>query len=236
MKKTEILRCVVGSQAHGLAGPHSDTDYRGVYVAPTTEILSLFNKIKNTSWVEGDIDNTEWEIGKFLEMACKCNPTVLEVFLAPRADQSIEDLYEKDKSKWGDELRALFPYVWNSKDVMNAFVGYGLNQRKKFFDDKDKRASKYAVAYLRTLYQGWELLTTGTFTIKIADTEIGEMLKKWKAMPSKEILEVYAGGVIDQCLFWEKKLREAYEKNPNKETNLEPVNKFLLKIRKAFWE
>lgn len=226
--KTQILKVIVGSQAHGLATPKSDFDYRGVYVVPTRNILSLGNVKMNTSWIEGKDDDTSWEIGHFLNLATHCNPTILETFLAPHADT-------RNVNKWGFELRGLFPYVWNSTDVKNAFIGYGLNQRKKFFDDKDKRASKYAVAYLRTLYQGWELLTTGTFTIKVANTEIGERLKEWKSLPSSVILANNAGQVIDECLKWEKKLNEAFENNSDKQTDHKKINEFLLKVRKDFW-
>lgn len=222
-----ILKVVVGSQAHGLAGPKSDFDYRGVFVVPTSEILSLGNKKKiNTNWIEGNDDDTSWEIGHFLNLAIHCNPTILETFLAP----------VKEIEPFGDELRNLFPFVWNSTDVMNAFIGYGLNQRKKFFEDKDKRASKYAVAYLRTLYQGWELLSTGKFTIRVADTEIGDQLKMWKAMDSHTILQEHSSKVIETCLQWEKKVRDAYKKNPDKETNLAPINNFLLEVRKEYWK
>lgn len=227
-----ILKVVVGSQAHGLATPKSDFDYRGVFVVPTKDILALGNTKMNTNWNEGTNDDTSWEIGHFLNLATHCNPTILETFLAPSVaiDLGIKEM------KLGNELRSLFPYVWNSKDVMNAFIGYGLNQRKKFFDDKDKRASKYAVAYLRTLYQGWELLTTGTFTIRIADTEIGGLLRYWKAMDSKTILEKHSGEVISHCIKWEAKVRKAFESTPEKKTDIEPINNFLLKVRKEFWE
>jgi hypothetical protein len=231
MENIQILKVVVGSQAHGLATPESDYDYRGVFVVPTENFFMLgAPNPQNTSWVEGKEDDTAWEVGHFLNMATHCNPTILETFLAPDIPVKIQHAI------WGLKLRELFPHVWNSKDVMNAFIGYGLNQRKKFFDDKDARAAKYAVAYLRTLYQAWELLSTGAFTIRIADTEIGDMLKRWKAMPSVEILQNYSGEVIENCLRWEKKVREAYEKNPDKQTNLEPVNEFLLDIRKAYWK
>lgn len=229
--KTQILKVIVGSQAHGLAGPKSDFDYRGVFVVPTREILSLGNVKQTTNWNEGTNDDTSWEIGHFLNLATHCNPTILETFLAPSANDGTL-LYES----YAQELRALFPYVWNSVDVMNAFIGYGLNQRKKFFDDKDKRASKYAVAYLRTLYQAWELLTTGTFTIRIVDTPIGETLKKWKAMLSSEILQRYSGDVISQCIYWEGQVKKAYAMHPNKKTDKRPINEFLLKVRKEFWD
>jgi uncharacterized protein len=236
-KMQTILKVVVGSQAHGLAGPNSDYDYRGVFVVPTSELVGLGKKIDNTSWIEGQEDDTSWEIGHFLNLAVHCNPTILETFLAPLAvDQKGNGEWAVEGNyKWINGLRSLFPYVWNSKDVMNAFIGYGLNQRKKFFDDKDKRAAKYAVAYLRVLYQAEELLKTGTFTVRIADTEIGETLKKWKAMSSVEILDKHSGEVIEQCLYWEKRVREAYEKNPNKQTDIKPINDFLLEVRKEFW-
>ena len=224
-----ILKVIVGSQAHGLATPESDFDYRGVFVVPTTEILSLGGHKTNTSWLEGKDDDTSWEISHFLHLATHCNPTILETFLAPIYNDGYDPI-------WGQELQALFPHVWNSAGVMNAFVGYGLNQRKKFFDDKDKRASKYAVAYLRTLFNAYELLTTGTFTTRVIDTEIGQTLKRWKTLSSTEILQNHSGEVIELCLKWEKKVREAYEQNPNKQTNMEPVNEYLLKVRRRFWD
>lgn len=38
-----ILKVIVGSQAHGLATPASDFDYRGVFVVPTKEILCVLD-------------------------------------------------------------------------------------------------------------------------------------------------------------------------------------------------
>ncbi len=59
---TTILKVVVGSQAHGLATPESDFDYRGVFVVPTAEILSLNGTTKTTNWIEGKDDDTSWEL------------------------------------------------------------------------------------------------------------------------------------------------------------------------------
>lgn len=224
---TNILKVIVGSQAHGLATSESDYDYRGVFVMPTEKILSIGGITTETRWMEGENDDTQWELGKFLTMATKSNPTVLECFLAPTV--SLGGGASERDARFGAELRELFPYVWNSVDVMNAFIGYGHNQRKKFFDLKDVRPHKYAVAYLRTLYQGWELLTTGTFTVKISDTAIGPTLKKWK---QKDYLP---GEVIQFCLTWEENVRDAFEKNTRKETDLRPINDFILKVRKEYW-
>lgn len=216
---TEILKVIVGSQAHGLATPESDTDYRGVFLQPTSEILKLGGTVKQTSWIEGKDDDTSWELGHFLFLSTKCNPTILETYLAP--------VHQSDA--YGEALRALFPHVWNSRAVMDAFVGYGLNQRKKFLDEKDKRPHKYAAAYLRSLYNAYELLCTGTFNVRIADTEIGEICRRFKNG------DYTFGEVIDTCRKWEENVRMAYKENPDKQTNVEPVNEFLLKVRKENW-
>lgn len=224
--KIQILKVIVGSQAHGLATPESDFDYRGVFIYKTSDILGITPPEDHTSWIEGKEDDTSWELWKFLKMATKCNPTILETFLAPKPIDYGDSIVD---NRYANDLQALFPHVWNSTDVMNAFIGYGLNQRKKFLDAKDQRPQKYACAYLRTLYQGWELLSTGTFTVRIADTIVGGNLKEWKSGNWK------LGEVMEVCAYWEKKVREAYAKNPDKQTNMEPINKFLLKVRLENW-
>lgn len=42
------------------------------------------------------------------------------------------------------------------------------------------------------------------------------------------------GGPLGAFL-WEEKVKAAYDDNPDKKVNLEPVNEFLLKIRKNNW-
>lgn len=229
MKNYDILKTIVGSQAHGLATKDSDVDYRGVFVTPTSEILKIGAHTDQTNWIEGKEDNTSWEIGHFLNMAVHCNPTVLETFLAPMAPFEGDALYKyKILAK---ELRDLFPYVWNANDVKNAFIGYGVNQRKKFFDNKDNRAPKYAAAYARVLYNARELLETGTFTIRIADTEVGPTIRRFKEG------QYTPGEVIQFCWDLETRVLRAFKngKFKNKETEIEPVNDFLLKVRKEFW-
>jgi hypothetical protein len=43
------------------------------------------------------------------------------------------------------------------------------------------------------------------------------------------------GEVIQECFKWETEVLKAYKANPNKKTNIEPVNEFLLKLRKENW-
>ena len=218
---TSILKVLVGSQAHGLATPESDFDYRGVFIVPTQDILSLDTTVKQTNWIEGRDDDTSWELSHFLKLATKCNPTILETFLSP-VIESTED---------GQRLRDIFPHVWNSVDVRNAFIGYGLNQRKKMLEDKDGKSAKFAVAYLRTLLNAAELLQTGTFTIRVGDMDhgLGDMFKRIKAGNFEY------GYIIDTTRKWEKVVRDAFDQNPDKKTDMVAVNEFLLDMRKKYW-
>jgi uncharacterized protein len=215
MNKT-ILKVLVGSQAHGLSTPSSDYDYRGVFVVPTVDILKIGSNRKNTLWIEDDTDNTAWEIGHFLQMAIKCNPTILEVFHAP-----IEEA-----TAYGHKLRELFQYVWNTKDLINSHLGYGLNQRKKFLDDKDNRKSKYLVAYLRSLYQAYTFLIDGEYLVDMTHTSIFKNLKRFRDG------DYEFGEALQMCYEWEQKLKNLESKQQiNKETDLNKVNEFLLDIR-----
>lgn len=216
----EIVKALVGSQAHGLATPESDFDYRGVFVESTEDLLSLNGTTRQTQWQEGRQDDVSWEIGHFLHLATKCNPTIMEVFHSPHIDF---------KGPYAYDLLELFPHVWNSKGVRDAFCGYGINQRKKFLDERGPRKDKYAVAYLRTLYNAWELLSTHDFSVCVTGTEIEDTCRRWRRG------EYEIGEVIQLTREWENKVNTAYEANPSKETNMEAINRFLLQVRRAYW-
>jgi len=226
-----ILKVLVGSRAHGLHTEHSDYDYRGVFVQPTQEILSLHGTVKQTSWVEGrDIsqagakqDDTAWEIGHFLKLALQCNPTILEVFTAPIVETSAD----------GEALRALFPAVWDPRRVRDAFVGYGLNQRKKMLEGKDSRPAKYASAYLRTLIQAERLLTHGVLSVDLRlHEEFGTLMCFKNGLAS-------IGAVVDKCHEWERKVDAALEwpKAAAGHQIQDPaiVDAFLLDVRQRYW-
>lgn len=234
MATTEILRVLVGSQAHGLADAKSDADYRGVFVIPTSELLRLGPKPVSTQWIEGDVDNTSYELSHFLFLATKSNPSILEVFKG--------DPLTGNNEHWigigwaGDSLLKLFPHVWSSVGVLDAFTGYGNNQRKKMLENKDGRMDKYAVAWLRTLYNAVCLLKQGDFSLSVVGTPIEGILRAWRAGRSENTsLALRPGEVINTCLEWDFKVRDAFAENPNKKTNVEAVNDYLLSVRKAFW-
>ena len=111
--RTRILSVLVGSQAHGLATPESDSDYRGVFAVDTRTILSLNAKKEYKGWVEGtDEDATSYELRHFLELALKCNPSILEVFSAPV--QEPHTTFELDH---GQSLKNLFQYIFFGNNI-----------------------------------------------------------------------------------------------------------------------
>lgn len=263
MKKYEILKTIVGSQAHGLAEDGSDTDYRGVYITPTSEILKLGSKIKGSHWLEGESeDNTAYEIGHFLHLAVHCNPSILEVFVAPEVPLLIGNYFELPKIKpeyqnrisleeangstensiygtysWvGDELRELFPHLWTPQKVYDAFIGYGLNQRKKMLDNHLDRWSKYGTAYLRTLKNLIDLLNTGTFSLEIPEGDFKSYIRLVRAG------KCTTGEIVDVSNDLTEEAKVALEDHLNNRANfkqfqdIEKVNEFLLKVRREFWE
>lgn len=221
----QILRALVGSHAHGLATEESDYDYRAVFVQPTEEILSIGGKTQNNQWIEGDIDNVSYEIGHFLFLATKSNPTILETLVAPAQKIPVTD----SVIGFGEELRALFPVLWDSNAALNAFKGYGYNQRKKFLDNKDQRANKYAVAWLRTLILADELFTEGTMTLDVRGHAEYQTLWNWKNGFWR------LGEVMDKTAQWEQRVDAVFLRHKKKQPDIKRINGFLMDVRRHYW-
>jgi hypothetical protein len=83
-----IYRCVIGSRAYGLEDDASDTDRRGIYLPPSDLHWSLYG-------VPEQLENEEtqgayWELQKFLVLALKANPNVLECRISPVAVHPVD--------------------------------------------------------------------------------------------------------------------------------------------------
>ena len=212
-----ILKVLVGSQAHGLAAPGSDADFRSVYAVPTKTLFRLEYKQPAGRWSKGEGDETAWEIGPFLSLAIQCHPLALETFLAP--------VVEADE--WGAALCELFPAVWEPKRAYAAFVGYAANQRTKCLEKKDGRPEKYAAACIRVLYNLCELLERGAFTVRIADTPVGKTVARLKDGDFR------TGEVIDLAEHWTQEAGQRLGRCTH-EADRTAVDAFLVKIRTAF--
>lgn len=75
-----LFNCISGSQAYGLALPHSDTDLKGIYILPKNEFygLTYTDQINNES-----NDEMYYEIKKFIDLLLKNNPNILELLSTP---------------------------------------------------------------------------------------------------------------------------------------------------------
>jgi len=74
-----LLKVIVGSQAYGTNLPSSDIDYKGIYLQSIEDIaLNEYQK-----QIEVTKDEVYYEIGRFLELLEKNNPTIIEMLFTP---------------------------------------------------------------------------------------------------------------------------------------------------------
>lgn len=77
-----LYHYIRGSRAYGTSTPESDEDRGGVYIAPEKTLMGLgFDYQEEILDEKGD--TCWWEIGRFLQLALKSNPTVLEALFIP---------------------------------------------------------------------------------------------------------------------------------------------------------
>lgn len=190
-----ILQGVVGSTAYGLDTPESDVDRMGVFIAPTMKIIS-FHPPKETI-VTNKPDVTLHEVGKFLSLVLRCNPSVTELLWlgGPVWEGDPLSSYETC-DLWGTELLTLQKAVLSAHLVKNAYLGYATQQFKKllargdgtFSADLGKRTEKHARHLRRLVDQGYELYTTGKLTVRVKEPEaIHEFGRRVKANPEVAI-------------------------------------------------
>jgi predicted nucleotidyltransferase len=181
-----ILKVVVGSRLHGLNKENSDYDYRGIFIHDMIDVLSPFRKVKNVSWIEGDEDNTSFELRDFCKFATYGNNTILEILWS---DMIIET------SDLGKELQENKHKFIDSERVYEAFRGYAASQYKKMnLFEPDKRTPKFAVAYLRVLQQAKEILVTGDMNPHLVEDKdfLLEVKYNWSEKLIPQLSEKFA--------------------------------------------
>ena len=85
-----ILLALTGSHSYGLAMPSSDKDYKGIFIAGEDYYHGI-HKIeqKDSGWnepgngefpqLDNNRDTVVYELSKYLMLASKCNPNILEI-------------------------------------------------------------------------------------------------------------------------------------------------------------
>jgi hypothetical protein len=175
-----IYRCIVGSRAYGLTDGDSDTDRRGIYLPPADLQWSVFG-------VPEQLENQEteecyWELQKFITLALKANPNILECLYTP--------LIEHATPLARELLRIRSAFL--SKMIYRTYNGYAMSQFKKI--EQDLRAQhrikwKHAMHLVRLLIRGIRSLKdrevpvdVGEYREELLGIRRGET--PWEAEPS----------------------------------------------------
>jgi hypothetical protein len=80
LRRFVIFQCIVGSTAYGLNQVGSDVDRRGFYLPPADLHWALSGVPEQ---LETEHEECYWEIEKFIRLALKANPNVLECLYSP---------------------------------------------------------------------------------------------------------------------------------------------------------
>lgn len=200
-----LAKVVVGSRLHGLASESSDWDYRGIHIHSLKEVLSPFKKLANTSWIEGDVDDTSYELADFCKTATRGNPTILEVFFSDQIAET-SPTHQMMKNNWQKFV--------DTDNLVMASRGYASNQLNKMelFEDigakGQSRTPKFAVAYIRVLWQCVEFLRTGEFKCEIDDPQLRTFLlnikNEWDIRLVPELTEMFSTLQADVSREWAK--------------------------------
>jgi hypothetical protein len=191
LQKHVIYKCVIGSRAYGLDDSESDTDRRGIYLPPADLHWSLYGVPEQL-----DYNLTEefyWEAQKFVVLALKANPNILECLYTPLVESATplaRDLLD---------LRDRFL----SKIVYQTYNGYVLSQFKKLQADLRNKGEvkwKHVMHLLRLLLAGVTALQESRVPVHVGP---------WR----EKLLEIKRGEVpFDQCEVWRRQLHGQFDR------------------------
>ena len=153
-----VYRCVVGSRAYGLETDASDTDLRGIYLAPADLQWSLFGAPEQ--FEDNGTQSCYWELQKFLIMALKANPNILECLYSPMVEKV---------TTVGEELLAIRE-GFLSQMIFQTFNGYAMSQFKKIEQDIRNHGEvrwKHAMHLLRLLLTGAAALRQRRIPVRV---------------------------------------------------------------------
>jgi predicted nucleotidyltransferase len=211
-----IYRCVVGSRAYGLDDDESDTDRRGIYLAPAELQWSLFGAPEQ--FEDNASQSCYWELQKFITMALKANPNILECLYSPMVEKA---------TALGGELLSL-RQQFLSQMIFQTFNGYAMSQFKKLEQGLRTRGEirwKHAMHLLRLLLTGAATLREARVPVRVEAHRERLLAAKGGQMPWAE---------VDA---WRKELHHDFERALTEtllpeRPNYEKANEFLINARR----
>jgi hypothetical protein len=211
---TVLLAGIVGSTAHGLAGPESDVDRIGVFALPSLSLLGLDAPAQSRVATAPDV--SMHEAGKAARLLLSANPTVTELLWLPA------NLYEQ-RTRLGAELVGIRSAFLSSGRVRDAYLGYASQQFRKLLN---KPNAKHARHLKRLADQGLSLYETGSLTVRVDDPESYRSFGERAARDPESARSVLANA---QDRFG--RTRSALPAEPDRDR----VQDWLLRVRKALW-
>ncbi|MGO8748159.1 MAG: DNA polymerase beta superfamily protein [Thermoguttaceae bacterium] len=211
-----IYRCIIGSRAYGLDHCESDTDRRGIYVPPASLHWSLYGVPEQ---LENDpSQEVYWEVQKFLVLALKANPNVLECLFTPLVEMV---------TPLAEELLAMRT-AFLSRMVYQTYNGYVMSQFKRMqahIRNHGEVKWKHVMHLIRLLISGTTVLQEGFVPVRVETYRERLLAVKRGETPWED---------VDR---WRQSLHEefnaAYRHTSLPERpDYEKANRFLLKVRR----
>ncbi len=173
-----IYRCIVGSKAYGLDDANSDIDRRGIYLPPADMHWSLYGLPEQLD--NKDTEECYWELQKFLTLALKANPNVLECLYTPLVEKAMPLV---------EELLAIRS-IFLSQLVYQTYNGYVMSQFKKLEQDirtKGEIKWKHAMHLIRLLLSGIAVLKEGFVPVRVEEHRQQLMSIRYGEVPWEEV-------------------------------------------------
>jgi uncharacterized protein len=212
-----IYDCIVGSRAYGLDTDESDTDRRGIYLPPADLHWSIRGVPEQI--VIDENQTTYWELQKFIRLALKANPTVLECLFTPLVEHA---------SPIAQELRE-HRSIFLSQRVYFSYNNYVLSQFHKQSNRLEAGKTnkpKHAMHLIRLMLAGIGIMRDNRLTVRV-DKHRDELLAIRRGeMTWQEVND------------WRMKLHEEFEALFNEELlpqqpDYEAANDILLRARRS---
>ncbi|HST57198.1 MAG TPA: nucleotidyltransferase domain-containing protein [Longimicrobium sp.] len=169
-----VFRCVVGSRAYGLAHEASDVDVRGIYLPPAELHWSLYGVPEQLEDRESEV--VFWELQKFVVLALKANPNILECLYTP--------LVQRVSPVAAELLAERHRFL--SRVVYQTYNGYVMSQFKRL--EQDIRTTggpkwKHAMHLIRLLLAGVATLREGCVPVDVGEHREALLTIKRGEMP-----------------------------------------------------
>ncbi|KAB2867214.1 MAG: nucleotidyltransferase domain-containing protein [Anaerolineae bacterium] len=217
LKQCVIYQCVVGSRAYGLDEEGSDVDQRGIYLPPAELHWSLYGVPEQLE--DEEKQQCYWELQKFLTLALKGNPNILECLYTPLVESA---------TPLAEELLAMRS-IFLSKLIYQTYNGYVMSQFHKLEHHLKNYGTikwKHAMHLIRLLLSGIIALDEGYIPVRV---------EAYRDRLLSIRREEHSWAEVNK---WRKQLHQqfdaAYEKTalPNR-PDYERANQFLIYARRS---